>query len=677
MPCDTRLSLVRKTIKTDVMNFRYFTMIGSLSALAAGGALLATTRASASEQGVEELTRGPLHEAFAATVTLDPEPGMFVRTSPPALIEEAPPDQRPEGDNITWIPGYWGWDEEQNDFIWISGVWRNLPPSRQWVPGYWAEAGDQWQWTSGYWADEQTEEVTYVPKPPRSIEAGQSVEAPSRNHMWVSGTWINRNDRYAWRPGYWEPGQTNWIWIPAHYQWTPRGYIFIEGYWDYNVAQRGVVFAPVHFHRDYYNRPNYIYTPLVVIALNVFADHLFVRPRYGHYYFGDYYAPRYHNEGFYASFSYRSGRSGYDPIYAHRRWEHRDDRDWERTRRDNFAFYQSNEDARPPRTWATLQSRPEGGRKGQRDNYQFAEPLQQYASNSKEQKFETVSVDNRTRIVEQNKQVRKFSHERKQMENRPDDKATEGPDKRIQVKREKFQKSPVVAKPAEQLSGKNAPPKRPIAKETEPRNAKTTGPDDKGDKKNADEPKKGGKAKKDDTEDNTKPDTDKGKGKGADQGREKNEVRPGSKAEPDQRQKGEPNINEKDQDTTRPEWKATEEKGSKSHSTSKREDSEPNASKKHTKSQEPERKAQAEPKPQRTAEPEKKQQKAQPEPPRQAEPQRQRQPRLERTVQPEKKQSEPTRQAEPQRQVKPYKEPSAPKKKSDKEEDLEETKKKR
>ena len=522
--------------------------------------------------------------------------------------------------------------------------------------------------------------MAYVPKPPRSIETGPNVEAPSRNHIWISGTWINRDERYAWRPGYWERGQENWIWIPAHYQWTPRGYIFIEGYWDYNVARRGVVFAPVHFHHDYYNRPNYVYTPLVVIALNVFADHLFVRPRYGHYYFGDYYAPRYQNEGFYASFSYRSGRNGYDPIYAQRRWEHRDDRDWERTRRDNFAFYQSNEDARPPRTWAALQSRPEGGRRGQRDTYQFAEPLQQYASRSKEQKFETVSADNRTRIVEQNKQVRKFSQERKQMENRPDDTAAVGPDKRIQVKREKFKKSPVMAKPTGQMSGKDAPPKRPIARETEPRDTNTTDPNDKGGKKNADEPKKRGKAKKDDGEDNTKPDTDKGKGKATDLGREKHEVRPKSTTEPDQRQKPEPSMKEKDQDTTRPEQKTTEENGNKSDSTLKREDSGPNASKKHSKSREPERKTQAEPKPQRTAEPEKKQQKVQPEPTRQAEPQRQpqRQPRPERTIQPEKKsQPEPTRQAEPQRQVKPDKEPSSQRKKSDKEEDLEEMRKNR
>ncbi|MEY3895671.1 MAG: hypothetical protein RLZZ214_1190, partial [Verrucomicrobiota bacterium] len=448
-------------------------MISSFSALAVGGALLTPTRANAAEQGVEELTRGPVHEAFAATVSFDPEPGMFVRTAPPGMIEEIPPEQRLEGDNVSWIPGYWGWDEEQNDFIWISGVWRNLPPDRQWVPGYWGEAESQWQWTSGYWADEAAEEVAYLPKPPKSIESGPNVEAPSRNHIWISGTWIDRDDDYAWRPGYWEPGQENWTWIPAHYQWTRRGYIFIDGYWDHDVASRGVVFAPVRFQREYYERPNFSYTPLMVISLNVFANHLFVRPNYGHYYFGDYYEPKYRNEGYYSSISYRTGRNGYDPIYAQSRWQHRDDRDWEQNRRENFDYYRDNRDARPPQTWAAMQSRPTERRGGQRDNYQLAAPLNQYVSSPKSgQRFAAVTPENRSRIVEQRKQVREFSKERQQLENRPNPQATPGVEKALRVNREKLAKSPVMAKRAEQLSGRDAPPKRLEPKASAVRNGK-------------------------------------------------------------------------------------------------------------------------------------------------------------------------------------------------------------
>ena len=94
---------------------------------------------ASAEQGVQVLTRGPVHEAFAETVTYDPEPGVIVPKAPPAAIEEVPPEQRLEGANVAWIPGYWAWDDERKDFLWVSGIWRDLPPGRQWVPGYWGQ----------------------------------------------------------------------------------------------------------------------------------------------------------------------------------------------------------------------------------------------------------------------------------------------------------------------------------------------------------------------------------------------------------------------------------------------------------------------------------------------------------------------------------------------------------
>ena len=449
------------------MNLSHYTMIGSITALAAGGAILAMPYAQAQpssadqrsgqEKDVQELTRGPVHEAFAGTVSFDPVPGVLVSTAPPDLIEEIPPDQKPVGDNITWIPGYWGWDEDNKDFLWISGVWRNLPPDRQWVPGYWADAGREWQWTSGYWGNEEAEEVVYLPKPPRTIESGPNIEAPSRNHIWVSGSWMHRQERYAWRPGYWEPAQENWVWVPACYQWTRRGYIFVDGYWDYAVPRRGVVFAPVRFHHDVYSRPNYYYRPTTVINLLVFTNHLFVRPNYGHYYFGDYYAPRYQDRGYYASYSYHSSR-GYDPIYAYNRWEHRDERDWERTRRDRFEYYRTNESARPPQTWAAMRNFDSAGFEAPREEYAFAQPLETYARRTDtRQRFEPVSANDREQVVAQRKEVREFAQTRRQRESRAD---VRPESERGQAQRERLPQSPLVGARAENLAGGEAPPRR-------------------------------------------------------------------------------------------------------------------------------------------------------------------------------------------------------------------------
>ena len=73
----------------------------------------------------------------------------------------------------------------------------------------------------------------------------------------------------------------------------------------------------------------FTYSPSMVINPGVFASHLFLRPGYGHYYFGDYYGSNYSDAGFSPWFSYQSSRRGYDPIYANQRWQHRQDRDWE------------------------------------------------------------------------------------------------------------------------------------------------------------------------------------------------------------------------------------------------------------------------------------------------------------------------------------------------------------
>ncbi|HOI54246.1 MAG TPA: hypothetical protein PLP01_03265, partial [Phycisphaerae bacterium] len=79
------------------------------------------------------LTRGPLHEAYGELVAYNPQPGILIAKAPPAPVEELPPEMKPAGSNVTWIPGYWWWDEELNDFIWISGLWRDAPPECEWV----------------------------------------------------------------------------------------------------------------------------------------------------------------------------------------------------------------------------------------------------------------------------------------------------------------------------------------------------------------------------------------------------------------------------------------------------------------------------------------------------------------------------------------------------------------
>jgi hypothetical protein len=614
------------------MNLQKYKTLAHLTIFALGATIFIPSKTSAQENGstpgAEVLTRGPVHEAFAGTVSFNPEPGIIVDRAPPVLIEEVPPEQRLEGDNVVWIPGYWAWDEDQNDFLWISGIWRNLPPGREWIPGYWSEVDGRHQWTSGYWEDSETTEVSYLPEPPRSVEAGPSVKAASDDQTWIPGNWVYRDYRYAWRAGYWVTARPNWIWTPAYYRWTHRGYVYVDGYWDYPVVSRGVVFAPVHFHRDYIARPNFYYSPVTVIALSVFTNHLFLRPNYCHYYFGDYYEPRYRDHGYYASYSYYSGRRGYDPFYAHQRWEHRHDRNWDRQRQEYYEYRRDRADARPPRTWAALNARSEADR--ERGDFAVADRLDRVAAGKRgdgRQRFKAVNPQERERFVAQKQEVRKFAKERQQLETTGD--RPKAGDKDARPTQVKVNRSPVKSNKSDRS---DAPARlQPRASEQE-RDTAQTGKNGKRQQADRDDPtnkkdeanREGTRRKNDKSEETrTKPG-------------EKREAEPDSdrKTKPNEKRQAEPDRDRKDQP-------------------GEKRQGEPDRERKA----EPGEKRQADPTPERQADPSQgrltepgQKRQAEPTPERRPDtaPQRQAEPNRERKATPT-----PKREAEPERKAKP------------------------
>jgi len=166
-------------------------------------------QAQDAQKGVEVLTRGPIHEAFVEPLSVNPRPNPIIRQKPPAAIEELPPDQKPEGTDIQWIPGYFAWDETGEDYIWISVLWRATPPNRQWMPGHWLTNADGSQWVCGYWAVEGQAEIEYLPPPPTSIDIGPSAGAPDADSLYTPGTWVYQERRFLWRPGFWFRAQPN------------------------------------------------------------------------------------------------------------------------------------------------------------------------------------------------------------------------------------------------------------------------------------------------------------------------------------------------------------------------------------------------------------------------------------------------------------------------------------
>jgi YXWGXW repeat-containing protein len=318
------------------------------------------------QEGVETLTRGPIHEAFANPVEPDPKPTPVVPDKPPADVPEQPPEYKPEGDYL-WIPGYYEWDDDGKRFIWVTGVWRQAPPDKRWMPGYWHEVAGGWQRVRGFWIGDNIEHVTYHDTPPATLEVGPSSPQPANNYFWIPGNWNYVNSNYAWQAGYWAPYQQNWVWVPARWVWSPAGYVFLPGYWDYRLANRGQIFAPVYFASTNY-RPGWFYRPQVVIPTSNLFVNLWLRPTWGSYYFGNYFGPQYSGLGFVAWSNlggYRHQPYFYDPFYSYARVHYRQQGvDYIGRVQGWHNYLADHPEHRPPNTWREqekwLANRPAG-----------------------------------------------------------------------------------------------------------------------------------------------------------------------------------------------------------------------------------------------------------------------------------------------------------------------------
>lgn len=404
--------------------------------------------------GSQVLASGPVHEAFAMPVTLDAQNPIVVSVQPPASLQETPPAERPEGAAIVWVPGYWAWDADRNDFIWVSGCWRNPPPSTYWIPGYWLKVDNGWQWVSGFWSPvtaQAQQTIEYLPMPPAMTDVESVGTPPQPDQIWVSGCWYWVQNRYVWRSGYWMTQQAGWVWMPSHYVWTPRGYIFCQGSWDYALDNRGVLFTPAYFPPAVRIRSGFAFCPSVCVDLGVLRLNLFAYPRYHHYYFGDYYDNTYRTVGIYPWFQCQTLHIWYDPLFVYDRWHYRHSEPrWAENRAHEFEQRRDNRELRPPRTFAAVQARMSHPVENSRSERPLVQTFKTYESSNKASaKFERVNVLDRKQLSERVDETRNLREQRNHWE------------------------SPVV-RPVTGASG--ATVRRPAATETRPAPAVTPSP---------------------------------------------------------------------------------------------------------------------------------------------------------------------------------------------------------
>jgi hypothetical protein len=374
--------------------------------------------------GSQVLTGGPVHEAFAKPVSMDPQAPIIVPQQPPQNLQEVPPGERPAGADIVWVPGYWAWDETRNDFIWVSGCWRNAPPNTYWVPGHWLQAGNGWEWIGGFWQPitaQPQQELEYLPAPPAPIEVQAPGLPPTPDLVWVPGCWYWEQGQFIPRHGYWIAPQLGWVWVPSHFAWTPRGYIFVPGHWDHDMDNRGVLFCPTFFPLDVRVSVGFVFSPSLCVDLGMLQLNLFVYPRYNHYCFGDYYDDSYARLGIYPWYKCQTIHTWYDPLFVYDRWHFRQtDPHWAANQAKDFELRRSNRDLRPARTYVELQAQMARLPENRRPERPLAEPMKTYAASQRTPiKFERLSTTERQQIAVKATDVRSFRDQRSQWESAP------------------------------------------------------------------------------------------------------------------------------------------------------------------------------------------------------------------------------------------------------------------
>ncbi|HUG70099.1 MAG TPA: hypothetical protein VMM76_20285 [Pirellulaceae bacterium] len=236
------------------------------------------------EQQPTVLCRGPVHEGFATPAVHTRHRGPAIAETPPEPLVEKPPGYSKRDNTLTWLPGYWARDTQAKEFVWVSGCWRRAPPAQRWLAGYWHENDEGHAWIPGAWVD-AGQEVTFLPPPPEPSSEALAASTASADQFVVPGSWQYETGKYRWRPAFSSALRDGWVWIPAHYTEAANGFLYNDGFWDYDFTSRGKLFAPVRLESS---GGEQAIMPTTALTTRVLL-HLFHSPSDSSYRFGNYY----------------------------------------------------------------------------------------------------------------------------------------------------------------------------------------------------------------------------------------------------------------------------------------------------------------------------------------------------------------------------------------------------
>ena len=245
-------------------------------------------------------TRGPVHEAFVQRNEGKPEIGVAIGKQPPPPLPERPPEQHPTTRTWSGFPAI-GHGTPTATILCGSAARfairlrdaAGCPAIGQILPR--AGIGRR-----GSGPRKINAHLRYTPEPPAPLEDGPTTPPPDDNSTYIPGYWFYNEADQALRLaarflGAMRAGQ---IWTNPQYSWAPGGYAFCDGYWDYPLDNRGLLYAPAYFPTPLWNNPGWFYRPSYIVALGAFFNSGFYRPGYNNFFFGNYYGNNYASLGY-------------------------------------------------------------------------------------------------------------------------------------------------------------------------------------------------------------------------------------------------------------------------------------------------------------------------------------------------------------------------------------------
>ena len=201
------------------------------------------------------LTEAKVHEGMIASEFYHTDvPPAAPKTPRADLVEQKPTIPAELEKRAVWLPGYWDWNANAENFVWTTGIWRFPPPRHRWVSGQWTRTDDGFVRVRGHWAPDVVRKVAYVTAPPRYRGSFPLPDALAKGQFWVPGWWSPADDgKFTWREGFVAQKFDDWVWVPAQYHWNPSGWLFVDGYWDYPLPARGQAFASLQLNDGTYD----------------------------------------------------------------------------------------------------------------------------------------------------------------------------------------------------------------------------------------------------------------------------------------------------------------------------------------------------------------------------------------------------------------------------------------